>query len=339
MSLAERPARDARILVIQVARIGDTLLVTPALRAIKAALAEAHLTVFAHPARRALLEGLPYIDALGAITPRSAWWRGRLGGAKWDLALVYGQDIPLIRYAVRVAHRVVAFAQRDETINAMLWKAVVPPREAVHAIAERLLLPGALGIETDDWRLDYRVAAGEAAAAAAWLARHLPPDPRPLVGFQLASFPTKSYRDWPASHFAELARRLLARYPRAHILLLGGSESRRAAAVLAQEIEPRRRVVDACGKFPLRQTAALMSRLDAYVGVDTGPTHLAGALRLPMVAMYHCRHRGRYLAPLQHERLHVIEHPARDADCTATTPMSAIPVDRVWEALRALLDR
>ncbi len=338
MSAAERPAHDARILVIQVARIGDTLLVTPALRAIKSALPKSALTVLAHPSRCALLEGLPYIDALGAITPKTAWWRGRLGGIKWDYALVYGQDSALIRYASRVARRVVAFAQRDAAIDALLWKAVEPPREPLHAVAERLMLPAALGIETEDGRLDYRVAPSEHAAACEWLERHLPHDSRPLVGIQLASFPTKAYRDWPRASFAELARRLLAHYPRAHILLLGGQESRAASAALAEQID-RRRVVPVAGKLPLRETAALMSRLDLYVGVDTGPTHLAGALRIPMVAMYHCRHRGRYLAPLQHERLHVIEHPATDADCTATTSMSAITVEHVWEAVRSLLDR
>lgn len=334
MSVTESPER---LLVVQVARIGDTLLVTPALRALKAAFPGSRLTVLAHPARRELLRGLTYIDRLGAITPQTAWLRGRWPSPeRFDYALVYGHDAPLVRYAARVAERVVAFASRDARLNTLLWKAVPPPAGPVHAVEERLLLPAALGVTTTDRRLDYRVLPPEAAAADAWLARHLPAQPRPLVGFQLASFPTKAYRDWPIESFAALGRRLLESYPSAHLLLLGGQESRARAAALARALGPR--AVPLAGRFALRMTAALMSRLDLYVGVDTGPTHLAGALRIPVVALYHCRHRGRYLAPLEHNRVHVIEHPASDADCTSATPMSAIDVQRVWEAAQALLE-
>jgi heptosyltransferase-3 len=81
-----------------------------------------------------------------------------------------------------------------------------------------------------------------------------------------------------------------------------------------------------------------MTQLQLYVGVDTGPTHLAGALRVPMVALYHCRHRGRYLAPLQHDRLRVLEHPASDAECGEARSMADIGVDQVWNAAESLLD-
>src|SRR5205814_3948203 len=120
--------------------------------------------------------------------------------------------------------------------------------------------------------------------------------------------------------FTELGRRLLARHPQIWIIVFGGKESRAPARALAQTLGAR--VVCAAGGLSLRETAALLGELDLYIGVDTGPTHLAGALGIPVVALYHCRHRGRYLAPLQHERLHVIEHPAADGDCSNTRSMS-----------------
>ena len=82
----------------------------------------------------------------------------------------------------------------------------------------------------------------------------------------------------------------------------------------------------------------MMQQLDLYIGVDTGPTHLAGALGLPMVALYHCLHPGRYLAPLDHPNfLGVVEHPAAGGDCTPTRTMAEIGVDRVWEQVQAAL--
>jgi heptosyltransferase-3 len=90
------------------------------------------------------------------------------------------------------------------------------------------------------------------------------------------------------------------------------------------------------GTLSLRGSAALMEQLHLYVGVDTGPTHLAGALGLPMVVMYHWRHPARFLAPLEHPApLHLIDHPGPNA----VEAMSAISVERVWQDVRATLQQ
>jgi heptosyltransferase-3 len=325
---------DSRVLVINVCRIGDTLLVTPILRAVKVACPEGRLGCLAHPDRAALLQGLAFLDELGTITAKVAWSRGWFRRHRWDYALVYGHDAPLVRYALRVASRVIAFRQHDAALDARLWRAVTPPAQVMHAVHERLLLAAELGVTTDDNRLAYAPTETELVAARDWLTRRAIAA-RPLVGFQVASFPTKSYRDWPLDSFVELGRRLLAARPRAHVLILGDRESRASAARLAGALGPR--ATSAAGALDLRRTAALIARLDLYVGVDTGPTHIAGALGVPMVALYHCRHRGAQLAPLGHERLTVIEHPTADADCTPSAPMAAISVDTVWEKVQQRL--
>ena len=71
-------APDASVLVINVARIGDTLMTTPVLRAIRAAYPEARVGCLAHPKRAAVLEGLEWVNSLGTITPKIARWRGLL---------------------------------------------------------------------------------------------------------------------------------------------------------------------------------------------------------------------------------------------------------------------
>jgi heptosyltransferase-3 len=46
--------------------------------------------------------------------------------------------------------------------------------------------------------------------------RFLPPAARILIGFQVASFPTKSYRDWPLESFAELGTRIIKNFDCSH---------------------------------------------------------------------------------------------------------------------------
>jgi heptosyltransferase-3 len=320
-----------RILVVHVTRIGDTVMATPALRALAGHWPAAEITFLGHPKRAEVIEHLPYVQRVGAITKRRALARGWLAGERWDLGVVFGFDEALVRYALRTCAHVVAFRQHDERINARLLRAVEdPPHNALHGVDRLLLLPRALGVAPRSRALEYRVAPAEADAAARRLAADgVGASARPLVGFVIESFPTKPYRDWPAESFAALARRIVEAFPSAHVLLFGGALPEAKVAALRAALGSR--LTTYAGKLELRETAALMSRLDLYVGVDTGPTHIAGALRLPMVALYHCLHPGSLLAPLEHPGLAVIEHPARGTRaCTERTALSEIPVDRVW---------
>lgn len=326
---------DADVLAIVVARIGDTLLVTPALRALKAAIPRGRLTVLAHRNRAALLAHLPFIDHLGTISKHSAPWRGRLPAARFDLAVVWGHDRPLVDYALRRARSVVAFEAPGLPDDPRLIR-VARPQASIHAVRERLLLAEAAGVAGAQLRLAYAVTPDEAGAARRWLAAQ--GTGKPVIGIQPASFPTKPHRDWPIESFAELLRRLGAEFPDASFVVLGD----RASAPAAQRLRAAAgdRVVSAAGRFGLRQSAALIGQLDLYVGVDTGPTHVAGALGIPMVALYHCSYPGRNLAPLEHPALRMIEHPATGMpDAGTERSMAEIPVDAVHRAVVELLAR
>lgn len=315
-----------RILVINVARIGDTILVVPVLRALRAAYPEAEIVCLAHPKRVEVLKGLDCIDRCGPVSKRSAPFVGWLG-RRYDLALVFGKERALLKYALRVARQVVALPIGDPLLDQRLF-AVIADQGMQHAVRDRLRWLAAIDVPPMSLRLDYRVLVKEREAARNWISEHCSAG-RPLVGFQTASFPTKAYRNWPAENFQELGARILAQYPGAEILIFGDTADALSGRRLADALGPRAHSV--AGQFTLRQTLALMANLDLYVGVDTGPTHLAGALGIPMVAMYHCLHPGRFLAPLEHPNyLGVVEHPAALEVASVDRTMSEIPVAAVW---------
>ncbi|EEG10245.1 glycosyltransferase family 9 protein [Pseudogulbenkiania ferrooxidans] len=330
--LPERP----RLLVIIVARFGDTLLVTPTLAALKQRWPDAELTVLAHPGRMEVLEHLPFIDRLAPITKQRAFWRGRCPfRPRYDAAIVYGGDAALYRYARRVSRQVVAFAAEEAALTRCIDHAVTRPQEPMHAVDERALLLQPFGIVPASRHLSYQVSSREAAWAEQWM-RQQGFAGRRLIGFQLQSFPAKAYRDWPVERFETLAKLLFERYPDVQLLLLGGPEGRAAAQALADKLGPRATCV--AGTLTMRQNAALLSRLTLYVGVDTGPTHLAGALDVPMVAMYHCFHRGALLAPQEHPRLAVIEHPCPEGEVRREARMAEIALQPVLDAVCKQLD-
>ncbi len=89
---------------------------------------------------------------------------------------------------------------------------------------------------------------------------------------------------WP--YYLELARQLSER---ADVVVVGGPDD----VGLGDEIvraaaggEGRRRVVNACGKLTLRQSAALIGRAALVVTNDSAPLHLATAMGTPVVAVF-----------------------------------------------------
>jgi heptosyltransferase-3 len=323
-------------LLINVARIGDTLLATPAMRAIAAAHPGCRITALAHPKRAEVLRGLPFLMRAGSITKNTAPWRGRLGGPRYDCALVYGFDEALVAYALRVARRVVAFRQRDEALNRRLFRCVDnAPAGAEHAVLHSLRLVAALGVPAAGQRLAYRVTPEEAAAARARLAAEVPAQASPLVGMNIATYPTKLFRRWPLEQFAELSARIAAEWPHAHVLIFGGGEERNGARWLKEQLGDRCALF--AGRLSLRESAALMSLIDLYLGLDTGLTHIMSAFDVPLVALYHCRIPSRQIAPLDHPCLYVLDHPRLGQDCTESTPMSEITVDAVLTQVRHAL--
>jgi len=335
MSTSPPAADGPRILVINVSRIGDTLLATPAIRALAQAFPGALITCLGHPKRVEVLAHLPFIKQIGSITKNRAPCMGRLGRKRYDWAFVYGFDRPLVEYALRVAEKVVAYRQKDPALNARLYRAVTPPpSHGMHAVLAQLTLPAAIGAPPAGYHLAYQVSAKEKAWARRTLDR-LPARHTPLIGLQVASFPTKAYRDWPLENFSALCERILQHHPNAHFLIFGGPLEKQRTQALYQQFPLCSTLL--AGRLSLRQTAALMNELDLYIGVDTGPTHMMGSLHRPMVALYHSCCPSRIYGQMDHPCCYPVDHPSTDQSAMPEPSMAEIGVDTVWQQVEIAL--
>jgi heptosyltransferase III len=340
----EQALSARRVLIINVTRIGDTLLNTPAIRAIAKRFPNASITVLGHEKRVEVLANIPYIAKIGSISKKSAPFRARftaLTGNRYDWAFVWGNDAALHRYALRKARNVVTYRQVNDDLSPRFFCAAEGPAlYSMHGVAMQLALPRSVGIDADQFHLDYVVTSTEQVVARARLDEALGGQvKRPLIGLQVASFPTKAYRDWPIGNFIALAKRVVTRYPDAVFIMFGGPDD--VAKIEAFRVSFLDRCIVFAGALTLRETVAVMNEIDLYIGVDTGPTHLYGALGKPMVVMYHASLPSALYKPLSHPALYVVDHPHRgevSASDAETISMDELSVESVWGPVHDALE-
>ena len=71
----------------------------------------------------------------------------------------------------------------------------------------------------------------------------------------------------------------LAQYDDVKLLCLGGPADAQKGKVIAVALGDK--CENIAGELSIRESSAVMARLSLYIGVDTGPTHIAGALGIP----------------------------------------------------------
>lgn len=155
------------------------------------------------------------------------------------------------------------------------------------------------------------------------------------VGFQLgASTPE---RCWPPAFFARLAVLLLAEYPRLRIVLMGTAQERplEQAFLAALKHDCHSRVESLLGKTSVRDVFDVVAGLAVLVTGDTGPLHLAVALRVPSVGLFVTAEPEK-TGPYQDPALHTIIKRSVPDGCEGN-PMQAIPVDMVANAVHRVL--
>ncbi len=278
-------ASASRIVVHMPNWLGDVVMATPALRALRRHAPSAHVTVQLPAALAPLLEGSPRVDAIVAMDGRPqgarALWREarRLRAAgpfDYGLCLPESFSSALLMRAAGV-RRVGGFARGGR--GPLLHDAVAAPAEwgrrrmvarevFVNTLLERL------GCPADGTALELHATAEaerEAERLLAGLDGHAS-----IVGLAPgASFgPSKQ---WPAASFASLADRFAAR---GDAVVWIGSPSERA---LVDGIRARMRGESRslAGETPLGVLPAVLGRLDLLVCNDAGARHVAVACGTP----------------------------------------------------------
>ncbi len=282
---------NPRILLVRTDRMGDLILSTPAIRAVRAAYPHAHVALMVQPAMRLLVEGHPSLDEVITLDKdgRHRGWAGTLALARelrarrFDLAIILHTTtrVVLLTWLAGVPRRV-GYARR------LGW--LLTRRRSYekrfgerHELDYTLDLVRLAGIPAKDRTLEIAWAAAGQAPVEAWLAREGVRPEEPLIVLH----PGASCRSkrWPAERFAAVADRLPAARPRApRIAVVVGPGDATLAHTVQQSAKTPLLIPPA--PFTLAELPWLLRRARCLISNDSGPVHLACAAGTPVVAIF-----------------------------------------------------
>jgi heptosyltransferase-1 len=345
------PEPRQRFLVIRLSSIGDIVHALPAV----AALGETHPDAEIHWAVEsryaALLEGNPFVHRVVKLDTLA--WRRKLTSpavikeivrairsirkARFDAALDFQglYKSALIARLSRAGMRL-GFAQNwlREPAAGVFYTERIAPAGRPHVIEMNLTLVERLGVRRLD-RVGWQFPLPQNPADDEYVER------------QIAAFGGREFmvvnpgggwmsKCWAPESYAALIRRLEAEFP-GEILLTGSqNEQEMIQGIIRQSGSPRARGVSTT----IVQFIALVRRARLFLGGDTGPLHLAAAVKTPSVAIYGPTDPTRNGPFSENDIVLWNREPTtytRRAECPAYLP--GITVDSVLEAIRKRLAR
>lgn len=288
-----------RVLCVRLDNMGDVLMTTPAIRALKAGRPDRHITLLASPAGAAVARMIPDIDDI--VVFDAPWMKAGAGDAsgeqdrtlhamlragRYDAAViftVYSQSALPAAYACYLAGIPRRLAHCRENPYALLtdWVAETEPQARVrHEVERQLDLVAAVGAHTTDRRLAFAVADEACREMRRRLAAEGLDFARPWVLVHAgASAPSRRY---PAGHFAEAIRRLVEAGCQ---VVLAGANAELAETRTIQHLAGVP-TLSLAGSLDLAGLGAAILLADVVLCNNSGPAHLAAAIGTPLVDLY-----------------------------------------------------
>lgn len=347
----DRAPSSPRFLIIRPSAIGDVVMALPMAATIKRAVENAFVAWLAEPHMADFLEAQPHVDRV-LVWPKSQWTRllksGRftafarevhafhrlVKNLKIDTALdAQGLLRSRLLAVLSGAPRRIGFDSKEP--GRFLMTEIISKGPRTRTIAtEYEHMMRHLGFLADGFPLGITIPETDAARARRLVTQGI--GSRSYAVF--APFTTRPQKHWVPTRWSDLARKIAQEFGLS-IVVLGGREDRISGDEL---LRGSPHGINLAGQTSLLETAAVIREAHLVIGVDTGLTHMAVALKRPTVALFGAT------CPYLHTRSEnavVLYYPMPCSPCrrrplcrNAFPCMAAISEDDVMNAARRLVD-
>jgi ADP-heptose:LPS heptosyltransferase len=283
-----RPEDVRDILLVSSTALGDTVLSTAAMAAVRKRFSAARITALIHHDYVPLFRQCDCLDEV--IAYHGGWRRffttlSALRRTPPDLALILHGNEPQATPLAYLAGARFIFKLPNTSRFAFLLSNQEPRltwRDFSHGIDVRLWVAHLAGAEASSARMCLPVVPVARQQVAGFLATQLVGAGDTVIGFQAGA--SSRGRMWPVDHFVALAQKLLAARPACRFVITGAPHERARCEEIAKDIGAT--AIAAAGALPIEALPALVAHMAVLVTGDTGTLHVAVAVGTPTVALF-----------------------------------------------------
>jgi heptosyltransferase-2 len=336
-----------RILIRSTNWVGDAILTTPAIRAIRKNFPHSEITILAKPWVVPVFKESPHVDhiIIYDVNARHKGWRGKLKlireirKRKFDLAILFQNAVEAA--VIALLSGIPRRLGYDTDRRGLFLTHSVPVRrhakfKNIHETDYYLDILTPFGLIPDGTGLTLKISESNHRAADALLTKYGIGKHDQIVGVNPGATYGSAKR-WLPERYAALADKIQEYYG-AYILVFGAAgEKEIGQKVTALMKKP---AVNLCGHTTLGEAMALIDRCHLFITNDSGLMHVATALEIPLVAIFgptNSQTTGPTGSKSRVVRIPVSCSPCLQPDCpTDHRCMQDIKVDTVFEMVKTL---
>ncbi len=275
-----------RILIIQTAFLGDVILSTPLIKALRELFPDSFISYLLIPETKKVLENNPYLNEILVYDKRNKkgpiqFFRmvGKIKERGYDLAVIPHRSIrsALLSYLSNISQRI-GF---DNSVGSFLFANKVHYVKNVHEIERNLLLLSDFDYHPINVNPELFPSSDDYSYARNLLHDSDIREDEKIVGIAPGS--VWATKRWLPERFAEVAD-LLQQKSGVKVVFLGSEEDEKLCKRIAGQMKTQSVIL--AGKTDILQSAAIISLCRVILSNDSAPVHIASAMKRPVVAIF-----------------------------------------------------
>lgn len=283
------------ILLIQLGDIGDVVLTTPTIKALKENNPSGEIFVLLRENAGGLIEDCPWVDGVVLVSKDKRKVREEivyqkdflleLRKKRFDLAidLRTGTRGAILSFLSGARLRLGRYADDGRLWRNRLFTHLIRPENelnqysALHSL--NILAPLELRIKNTSPELIV-TKEKETSAANILKKEKVPPD-KPIIA--LHPFSRWRYKEWPIRNYVKLINHISSRY-RVSIVITGSTDEKGRVDEIFKKSKID--VYNLAGKTSIGELAGVLKKCNLLIGIDSAPMHIAAAVGTPTITIF-----------------------------------------------------
>ncbi|MDD4899702.1 MAG: lipopolysaccharide heptosyltransferase II [Candidatus Omnitrophica bacterium] len=341
----EDARKNFNILMIKFSSVGDVILSTAAIRAVRKKFpANYKISFLVGNESKEVLLGCPYIDELIVCDLKNKdkgiaglWKLGReLARKNFDLVIDL-QNNRASHILSALSMSLERYGYYNNKFGFLLNHSIVDKKPPVDPLTHQFEMLKLLDIKLEGQHLELWPSQKdeeyiEELLGATWASAN-----QKFVGINLGASTRWLSKNWPIASIAKFCEELSKQEI---LVIITGTQNEVPLANQLMSTLKNIKIINTCGKTTINQLACLVKKCAVFVSADSAPLHIAASVATPFVALFGPTDPARHLPPAKNYALIKKDlscSPCYKANCKKNKCMQSITVEEVLEAVNKLL--